>query len=68
MNTDTFRKMVEDGRGVIKIIESVPEDKRVLVSAVAEAFLNGLTAGEKLASREPGRSGELGGQRNNERG
>ena len=68
MNKDSFTMMVKDGKDLIQIIQSAPEDKRVLVSAVAEAFLNGLTAGEKLASREPGRSGELGGQRNNERG
>lgn len=52
MMQDKFSTMVKDGKDLTKIIQSVPEDKQVLVSAVAEAFLNGLTAGEKLAAAE----------------
>lgn len=47
MNTDIYTKMVEDGRDIISVLNSAPEDKRFLVSA--EAFLNGLNTGEKLA-------------------
>ena len=49
MNTDSYTKMVEDGGDIISILNSAPEDKRFLVSAIAEAFLNGLNMGEKLA-------------------
>ena len=49
MNTDSYTKMVEDGRDIISVLNSAPEDKRFLVSAIAEAFLNGLNTGEKLA-------------------
>lgn len=51
MMQDKFSTMVKDGKDLTKIIQSVPEDKRVLVSAVAEAFLNGLTAGESWRRR-----------------
>ena len=56
MEKDSFAMMVKDGKDLAQIIQSAPEDKRVLVSAVAEAFLNGLTAGEKLASAERARA------------
>ena len=52
MTQDKFSTMVKDGKDLAQIIQSAPEDKQVLVSAVAEAFLNGLTAGEKLAAAE----------------
>ena len=52
MNTDTFRKMVEDGRGVIGILESVPEDKRPMLSAIAGAYIDGMIAQERLAAAE----------------
>ena len=51
MMQDKFSTMVKDGKDLTKIIQSVPEDKQVLVSAVAEAFLNGLTAGESWRRR-----------------
>lgn len=50
MAQDTFRKMVEDGRGIIKILESVPEDKRPMLSALAGAFIDGMLAQERLAA------------------
>ena len=49
MNDDSCTKMVGDGRDIINVLNSAPEDKRFLVSAIAEAFLNGLNTGEKLA-------------------
>jgi len=55
MNTDSYTKMVEDGRDFYSVLNSAPEDKRFLVSAIAEAFLNGLNTGERLAAaRLPG--------------
>ncbi len=49
MNTDSYKKMVEDGRDFYSVLNSASEDKRFLVSAIAEAFLNGLNAGERNA-------------------
>lgn len=52
MTQDTFRKMVEDGRGVIRILESVREDKRPMLSALAGAFIDGMLAQKRLAAAE----------------
>lgn len=52
MNTDTFWKMVEDGKGIIEILESVPEDKRPILSAIAWAFIDGMIAQERLAAAQ----------------
>ncbi len=49
MNTDSYTKMVEDGRDITSVLESAPENKRILVSAIAWAYLNGLNTGETLA-------------------
>lgn len=57
MAQDTFRKMVEDGRDIIRILESVPEDKRPLLSALAGAFIDGMLAQDRLAAAERERSG-----------
>jgi len=45
MNTDSYTKMVEDGRNIINVLNSVPKDKRFLASMMAEVYLNGLTTG-----------------------
>lgn len=50
MNTDTFWKMVEDGKGIIEILESVPEDKRPMLSAMVGAFIDGMLAQERFAA------------------
>ena len=50
MSQDTYKKMVEDGRGIIRILESVPEDKRPTLSALAGAFIDGMLAQERLAA------------------
>lgn len=49
MSTDSYTKMVADGRDMISVLNSAPEDRRFLVTAIAEAFLNGVNTGEKLA-------------------
>lgn len=50
MTQDTFRKMVEDGRNVISILNSVPAEKRPMLSALAGAFIDGMIAQERLAA------------------
>lgn len=50
MTQDTFRKLVEDGRGIIRILENVPDDKRPMLSALAGAFIDGMLAQERLAA------------------
>lgn len=52
MNKDKFTTMVRDGKDFIQIIQSVPEDKRFLLSMVVEAFLNGMNTQERLAAAE----------------
>lgn len=52
MNKDSYTKMVEDGRNVISILNSVPEDKRPMLSAIAGAFIDGMLAQERLAAAE----------------
>lgn len=52
MNQDKFSVMVKDGEDFAQIIQNVPEDKRFLLSMVADAFMNGLNTGERLAAME----------------
>lgn len=52
MNKDGYTKMVEDGRNVISILNSVPEDKRPMLSAIAGAFIDGMIAQERLMAAE----------------
>ena len=49
MERDTFTTMLRDGNTFAGILQSVQEDKRFLLSMMAEAFINGLNTGEKLA-------------------
>lgn len=50
MNKDSYTKMVKDGKDLIQILQSVPEDKRPLISAIAGAFIDGMIAQERLAA------------------
>lgn len=50
MNQDSYTKMVRDGKDLIRILQSVPEDKRILMSAIAGAFIDGMIAQERLAN------------------
>lgn len=50
MEQDKFSTMVRDGKDLIQILNSVPEDKRFLVSALAGAFIDGMLAQERLAA------------------
>lgn len=54
MNKDSFATMVKDGKGLIQIIQSVPEDKRPMLSALAGAFIDGMIAQERLTAERPG--------------
>lgn len=60
MNQDKFSTMVKDGRDYIQIIQSVPKEKRFLLSMMADAFLNGMVAQERLVTERP--SAQEGGQ------
>ena len=50
MEQDKFSTMVRDGKDLIQILNSVPEDKRFLVSELAGAFIDGMLAQERLAA------------------
>ena len=54
MKTDSYTKMVEDGRDIISVLNSVPEDKRFMLSMMADAFINGMIAQEQLAQDRQG--------------
>ncbi len=49
MDTDSYTKMVEDGRDILSVLKSAREDKQVLVMAIARAYADGAMAGEQLA-------------------
>lgn len=51
MNQDTFATLVKDGNAFADILQSVPEDKRFLLSMMADAFINGMIAQERLADQ-----------------
>lgn len=50
MNQDKFTTMVKDGNAIIDILQSVPENKRLLLTAMTEAFINCMIAQERLAA------------------
>ena len=52
MNKDSFTMMVKDGKDLIQIIQSMPEDKRPMFSAIAGAYIDGMIAQERLAAAE----------------
>ena len=53
MNRDTFTAMLNDGKDFIQIVQSIPEDKRFLLSMMADAFVNGMQAQERLMDIHP---------------
>lgn len=48
MSQENLTMMVKNGRDFLQIIQSVPENKRFLLSMVADAFVNGMEAQERL--------------------
>lgn len=50
MEQDKFSTMVKDGKDFIQIIQSVPEDRRFLLSMMADAFVNGMEAQKQLTA------------------
>lgn len=51
MCKDTFATMLRDGNTIADILQSVPEDKRFLLSMMADAFINGMIAQERLTAQ-----------------
>lgn len=51
MNKETITTMAKDGNTIADIIQSVPENKRPLLVAMTEAFMNGMIAQERLTSQ-----------------
>ena len=51
MNTDSYTKMVEDGRDFIGVLNSVPENKRILMRAMVNAYMDGMIAQERLTEQ-----------------
>lgn len=45
------RELVAEGDRFYDLVESVPAEERHIVKLVAEAFINGLNAGERKAER-----------------
>lgn len=58
MKTNNYVKMVRDGEDFIQIIQKAPEDKQALILMMAEAFLAGLTTGERVAAERAGQPAE----------
>lgn len=54
MNQDKFSVMVKDGKGLIQALQSVPEEKRSFLSAIAGAYIDGMIARERLDAERPG--------------
>lgn len=54
MNQDKFTTMIKDGNTIIDILQSVPESKRLMLAAMAEAFMNGMIAQERLTAGKEG--------------
>lgn len=54
MNQDTFTTMLKDGRNIAALLQSVQKDKRVLMRALADAFIDGMIAQERLTSQTDG--------------
>ena len=57
MNRDKFTAMLNDGKDFIQIVQSIPEDKRFLLSMMADAFVNGMQAQERLMDIHPSAGG-----------
>lgn len=51
MRQDEFTTMMQTGDYLVKIIRSVPKDKQFLLSMAVDAFLSGMTAGERLSAQ-----------------
>lgn len=51
MKQDTFVTMLRDGNALADILQSVPEDKRMLMRAMAGAYIDGMIAQEQLAAQ-----------------
>lgn len=51
MSQDTFTAMLKDGNTLADILQSVPEDKRMLMRAMAGAYIDGMIAQEQLAAQ-----------------
>lgn len=54
MKANNYVNMVRDGEDFIQIIQNAPKDKQALVLAMAEAFLAGLSTGERMAVEKLG--------------
>lgn len=52
MEQDKFSTMVRDGKDLIEILNSVPEEKRPMLSAIAGAFIDGMLAQERLTATQ----------------
>lgn len=50
LNKDSCTKMILDGNDLIRTLQSVPEDKRSLLSAIAGAYIDGMIAQERIAA------------------
>ena len=52
METANKSKQVEDGNRLFDVIDRFPGDKRTLANIIAETFINGMAAQERLASAQ----------------
>lgn len=47
-------KRAEEGKRLFDVIDRAPSDKRTLANMIAEAFINGMAAQERLTAERPG--------------
>lgn len=53
METANNANLAEGGKRLLDIIDRAPSDKRTLANMIAEAFINGMAAQERLATQRP---------------
>lgn len=53
METANNSKQAEEGKRLFEIIDRAPSDKRTLANMIAEAFINGMVAQERMSEQRP---------------
>ena len=53
MGTANNLKQAVEGKRLFDVIDRAPSDKRTLANIIAEAFINGMAAQERLAAERP---------------
>lgn len=52
MAKDTFTTLLRDGKTAADLLQSVPENKRILLRALADAYMSGMIDHERLTANQ----------------